>query len=85
MRFITYCYEAENGENEVDVEYEISKYYPATREQPQEGGEVELHSVKLNGVEVELTENEIVSLIQYIEDNDDLSDDEYYYEDDEEE
>ena len=83
-REITYNYETENGECEVAVQYTVSKYYPATRETPAENPEVDIVSVTLNGVEVELTEQEMYSLIAYIEEQDDFNDKDYFYSDEEE-
>lgn len=83
-REIMYDYETENGDVQISVQYNVSKYYPATREQPAEGGEVEIVSVALNGAEIELTTQEEIALIAYIEQEDDLSNDEYFYEDEEE-
>ena len=83
-RETTYSYETENGECDVCVQYNVSKYYPATYETPEEKPEVEIVSVTLNGIEVQLTEQEELALISYIEEKDDYTDEDYFYEDEEE-
>lgn len=76
----THEHEAENGEvYEYDIDYEISRYRPATREQPEEGGEVEIISIKENGIEVELSDEIIEKITEKIyyhtQDNEDEPDD----------
>lgn len=43
----------------VEVRGTVSRYRPATRHSPAEGGEVEIDSVTCNGVDFELTREEL--------------------------
>jgi len=63
--------EIEIGDQPVEVEitYSISPYWPATRHQPAEGGEVELVSVTRAGVEIELTDQQEAEVLEKVEAN----------------
>lgn len=59
----TFHVERDNGpfdqhEFECVITYNVSKSYAATYMQPAEGGEVEIESVRFNGVEFDLTQTE---------------------------
>jgi len=67
-RFVfTGMIERDGNEIEVDVAYTVSRYYPATLEQPEEGGEIELLSVKLCGVEMVLSDAEEAEIMRQCE------------------
>jgi predicted DNA-binding WGR domain protein len=54
----TYDHEdADGNEHKYEVEYSISPYIAATREQPEEGGYPEIESIKENGVEIEVDDD----------------------------
>ena len=66
---IIYDHEEENGEiTTYEAEYEIAPYHPSTYWQPEEGGDVELLSVKTNGEEVqdlkEVVYNKLIRLAE---------------------
>lgn len=52
---------------DVEITYSVSRYYPATHEQPAEGGEVELLSAKMLGIEFKLTDELEAELIEKCE------------------
>ena len=56
-----------DGEAEVEITYSVSPYYPATREQPAEGGEIELISVMRDGIELKLTDEIEAELLEKCE------------------
>ncbi len=63
MRFpFTHYIERGDEEIELAVIYDVTPYYPATREQPAEGGEVEIISVKCDGAEFGLYPHEEAAL-----------------------
>ena len=39
-------------EHEIEVKYEVSRYYPATIETPEEGGEIEIQEILYMGEDV---------------------------------
>ncbi len=49
----------------LDVTYSVNPYRPATRWQPEEGGDIEIISVLLDGEEFDLTQAEEARLEQY--------------------
>jgi hypothetical protein len=51
-----FCGEHDDVPYEVEITYSVSPFIPATHEQPAEGGEVELLSAKVGGIEVKLTD-----------------------------
>jgi len=64
MRFpFTHYIERGDKEIELAVIYDVTPYYAATREQPAEGGEVELISVKCDGAEFSLYPHEEAALL----------------------
>lgn len=52
----TFTTELGEDEAEIEITYSVSPYYPATHEQPAEGGEIELLSAKISGIEIKLTD-----------------------------
>lgn len=74
-------FDDEENEHIYDVEFTVSKYYPATREQPEEGGEIEITSIKENGIEVEVNDETINKMMEQAEkeipDADDFMDEEW--------
>ena len=43
------AYLLDYGDAEVEVEYSVAPYFPATLEQPEEGGDIELVNITHNG------------------------------------
>ena len=77
MTKFTFTAEIERGDMiEVQVAYTVSRYYAATYSQPAEGGECQIDSVKLDGVEITLTDAEEVEILRQCEERagDDVSD-----------
>ena len=58
MTNLTTHIERDDTELEIQVAYKIAPYYPATQEQPEEGGDVEIWSSTYQGAEIELTDAE---------------------------
>jgi len=62
--------EIERGEGadyeccEVDVTYSVNPYYPATRYQPEEGGDVEIEAVEYHGKPFDLTDAEYALVVE---------------------
>lgn len=70
----------DENETEVQVEYSITPYYPATYDDPAEGGEVEIVGAWTKGddgadVKVTLTDAEDEKFSQWIAENHDHNDD----------
>jgi len=81
MRF-SFTHYIERGDEEIElaVAYDVSEYYEATREQPAEGGEVELISVKCEGKEIALTDAEETALLAVCEERAGADQAEYFAE-----
>ena len=57
------------AEIRVDLEYSISRYYPATRYQPAEGGEAEITDAWALGLPFSMTPDQERRWTAYIEEN----------------
>lgn len=66
----TFDSSVERGDEELDVRvsYSVTSFVPATYWQPAEGGEVELISVKRDGKEFYLSDNEEAKILAECED-----------------
>lgn len=65
-----FTHDIERGEGadfeyfEVEIFYDVTPYYRATRTQPEEGGEVEIESVEFRGKPFDLTDAELAEIIE---------------------
>ena len=79
----SFYYEEEFDEEilEYEITYTISKYYPGNYYNPPEGGDIEITSIKLNGVEVDVSEITLDRIITCAEDHakNELYEDPYDY------
>ena len=65
MSALTFHVERGDDELTLDITYRANRYYPATHWQPAEGGDCEIISVLLNGMEFDITQAEEERLQQY--------------------
>ena len=81
--FIEYTVERDDDDYDLDIEYMITPYYPATGPsfnspgEPEEGGEIELCSVMHDGLDFITTPQEEMEIINWINNNHDPDDGEY--------
>ena len=80
-----FLYEDSKG-NEVtlDIIYEVEPYKLAKYLDPTEGGDIDIRSITLNGVEYEVSESTINAIREHIKESDDYSDKEYFYDEEDE-
>lgn len=59
---------------DLEVEFEVYKGYPATREEPGEPGYVDITAVRYNGQDIELTDSDMDRLVDMLLDQGVLDD-----------
>lgn len=80
MTEITYTLTRGDEDIELDVEYSVAPYYPATWHDPAEGGEITEMTVTRDGEPFALTDEEQNALDQWVYDHHDYDDDYEYSE-----
>ncbi len=73
-RTINYVYEDKEGTHELTVEWTVSPSRSATIEDPMDYGEIEIISVREDGVDFEIRKTEYIKIERFIEEHEDYSD-----------